>query len=221
MIWPRSTATLSIFCTSAGRAVPQLRQRVGDCPAQLPNRFVGENRSRASEPFYADIQDGKRLLQLRDLILKGWVFSCLDLPKGVPSVRTSALRFRRFANTSFGGRSTFDSTASVIVATTFSAKWSMRSIATSARIAATITMIDVALISASSNCPGRLHNREAIPLRSGSVTIASCRPRYRAFPFRTDIDHLEPNRELASDQCKTERQFGSFTRTQRKRQPAS
>src|SRR5580704_10543024 len=83
MIWPRSTATLSIFCTSAGRAVPQLRQRVGDCPAQLPNRFVGENRSRASEPFYADIQDGKRLLQLRGLRLKGWVFSCLDLPKGV------------------------------------------------------------------------------------------------------------------------------------------
>ena len=68
---------------SAGRAVPQLRQRVGDCPAQLPNRFVGENRSRASEPFYTDIQDGKRLLQLRDLRLKGWVFSCLDLPKGV------------------------------------------------------------------------------------------------------------------------------------------
>src|SRR5882724_8567547 len=38
---------------SAGRAVPQLHQRVGDRPAQLLNRFVGEDRSRASEPVDA------------------------------------------------------------------------------------------------------------------------------------------------------------------------
>jgi hypothetical protein len=49
----------------AGRAIPQLRQSVGDGPAQLPNRFVSEDRSRTSEPVDADIQDGQRLLELR------------------------------------------------------------------------------------------------------------------------------------------------------------
>ena len=68
---------------SAGRAIPQLRQGVGDRPAQLPDRFVGEDRSRASEPVDADIQDGQCLLELRQLGLKDRVFSCLDLPKGV------------------------------------------------------------------------------------------------------------------------------------------
>jgi len=60
---------------SAGRAVPQLHQRVDNRPSQLPNSFAGENRSRASEPVNANIQDGQRLLQLRDLELNGWVFS--------------------------------------------------------------------------------------------------------------------------------------------------
>jgi hypothetical protein len=49
----------------------------------------------------------------------------------------------------------------------------MRATATSARIAATITRIAVALISASSNCPGSLHSRAEIPLQSGSAMIAS------------------------------------------------
>ena len=68
---------------SAGRAVPQLRQSVGDRPAQLPNRFIGEDRSRASEPVEADIQDGQCVLELRQLGLKGRVFSFFDLPKSV------------------------------------------------------------------------------------------------------------------------------------------
>src|SRR5258708_38896324 len=68
---------------SAGRAVPQLRQSVGHRPAQLPNRFVSEDRSRAPEPVDADIQDGQCLLELLQLGLKGQVFSCLDLPKSV------------------------------------------------------------------------------------------------------------------------------------------
>jgi hypothetical protein len=67
---------------SAGRAVPQLRQSVGDRPAQLSNRLVGEDRSCASEPVDADIQDSQCLLELRQLGLKGRVISCLDLPKG-------------------------------------------------------------------------------------------------------------------------------------------
>jgi hypothetical protein len=66
---------------NVGRAVPQLHQRVGDRPAQLPNRFVCEDRSRVSQPIDADIQDGQRFLQSHDLGLK--IFSCLDLAKGV------------------------------------------------------------------------------------------------------------------------------------------
>jgi hypothetical protein len=68
---------------SAGRAVPQLRQRIGDHPAQLSNRFFCEDRLRASEPIDADLQVGQRVPQLLHLVLKGWVFSCLDLPKGI------------------------------------------------------------------------------------------------------------------------------------------
>jgi hypothetical protein len=92
---------------SAGRAV---HQRVGDRPAQLPNRLVGEDRSRASEPVDADIQDSQRLLQLRDLGLNGWVFSCLDLPKGVAKradfrrQALSSLRNKSLARSASAGR---------------------------------------------------------------------------------------------------------------------
>jgi hypothetical protein len=49
----------------------------------LPNGFVGQDGSRASEPVDAAIQNGQRLLQLGYLELKGREFSFLDLPKGV------------------------------------------------------------------------------------------------------------------------------------------
>ena len=56
-----SRGAMSSDLASVGRAVPQLRQSVADCPAQLPNRFVGEDRSSASESIDADVQDGQRL----------------------------------------------------------------------------------------------------------------------------------------------------------------
>ena len=50
---------------NAGGAVSQLHQCVGNRPTQLRNRFVGEDRSRASETLDADIQNSQLLLQLR------------------------------------------------------------------------------------------------------------------------------------------------------------
>jgi hypothetical protein len=109
----------------------------------------------------------------------------------LPSVRTSSVRFRRFASTSLDGRSIFDITASVIVATVLSTKLSIRMIATSARIAATITRIAVALIRASRNSTGSLRSRAEIPFRSGSDKNASCDAalRRREPGRRSDHDH--------------------------------
>src|SRR4249919_497523 len=93
----------------------------------------------------------------------------------LPSVRTSFVRFWRFASTFFDGRSIFDSTASVIVVTTLPARLSIRTITTSARIAATITRIAVALINASRKSTGNLRSRAEISFRWGLDKNASCR----------------------------------------------
>ena len=88
--WPRESRRWSASSPTTTRApprrrsrtirperggVPQLHQRVGDGPAQLPDRFVAERRSRVSQPVDAGPQDGQRLLQPRDFGLKERVFS--------------------------------------------------------------------------------------------------------------------------------------------------
>src|SRR5215831_3526056 len=116
----------------------------------------------------------------------------LNSLRALPRARTSSVRFRRFASTSLDGRSTFDNAASVIVATTFPAKLSMRTIATSARIAATITRIAVALISASRSSPGSRHSFAEIRFRSGSDKNASYHIHGTGVLVRRSGQHMPP-----------------------------
>jgi hypothetical protein len=88
---------MKLRLANAGIACPCVRQRVGYRPAQLPDRFVGEDCSCAREPVDAHIEGGQRLFQSYDLRLKSWSFSPL---RALPSVRTSSLSSRRFASTS-------------------------------------------------------------------------------------------------------------------------
>jgi len=78
---------MRLHLANVGRAAPHLCQRLGDRPAQLRNRFVGEDRPRVCEPVDAHVEGGHRLFQSRDLGLKDWIFSCLEFPKGVAKAR--------------------------------------------------------------------------------------------------------------------------------------
>ena len=121
---------------SAGRAVPQLRQRVGDRRAQSP-LIASSVRIDLALPSRSTLVCRTVSASFSCAIsgCRAGCSRCLDLSKVV--AKRNGLRlsdFGDFASTSFGDSSTFDSTASVIVAAMFSAKWSMRVIATSATI---------------------------------------------------------------------------------------
>jgi hypothetical protein len=100
---PRSSAigpavTGGIRAHPVGRRGSYSRQRVGNRPTQVANRFVGEERPRACEPIDTRIQRSQRLGQSRDLGLKDRIFS--SLAQGLPQradIRPQALEIRQHA----------------------------------------------------------------------------------------------------------------------------
>jgi hypothetical protein len=109
-----------------------------------------------------------------------------------PNRCSSALSRGRSASTSLGSPPAFARTASVIVPATLPARWSILAIATKARIAAAMTRIAVALISASTSCPGSRRSRAETRGATGSDIAASSWHAELTSPAQRSAPPIEP-----------------------------
>lgn len=123
------------------------------------DRLIDERRPSFIKLFYTRLQSAEALAEFCNLRVKTARFfrpSCLSNPT---NRSTSVATLLKVVRTCCGSRLIRESTASVIVEATLSARWLIFDKVRRPRMAATITSIDVPLISASSRWSGNLHNR--------------------------------------------------------------
>ena len=122
------------------------------------DRLIDERRPSFIKLFYTRLQSAEALAEFCNLRVKTGSsdLACLSNPT---NRSTSVATLLKVVRTCCGSRLIRESTASVIVEATLSAGWLIFDKVRRPRMAATITSIDVPLISASSRWSRNLHNR--------------------------------------------------------------